>query len=99
MTSIQAKFAVFFGKVAQKREAGWYWTSVPEPGEHLKGPFTGPFETKDEAIEHAAGSGAGRLHRAGIRLAARCRDAVRASPTRSGATDRVPFGAIASKMA
>jgi hypothetical protein len=58
----EAWFAVFFGKVDQKHEAGWYWTSVPEPGERSKGPFTGPFETKDEAIEHAVRTGAGRLH-------------------------------------
>jgi hypothetical protein len=60
MTGIQARFAVFFGKVDQKRDAGWYWTNAPEPGEH--GPFTGPFETKDEAVEHAIRSGGGRLH-------------------------------------
>ena len=62
MTEVEKRFAVFLGKVDQRREPGWYWTSVPEPGEHLKGPFTGPFETKDEAIEHALRSGAGRLH-------------------------------------
>lgn len=58
MTEVEKRFAVFFGK----REPGWYWTVVPQPGEPLKGPFTGPFETKDEAIEHALRSGAGRLH-------------------------------------
>jgi hypothetical protein len=57
MTSIQGRFAVFFGKVDQRREAGWYWTSVPEPGEHPKGAYTGPFETKDEAIEDANQAG------------------------------------------
>ena len=62
MTSIQAKFAVFYGKVDQKRDPGWYWTSVPEPGEHLTGPYAGPFETKADAIEHVIRSGAGRLH-------------------------------------
>jgi hypothetical protein len=62
MVEVETTFAVFFGKVDQRREPGWYWTGVPEPGEHLKGPFTGPFETKDEAIEHAMRSGAGRLH-------------------------------------
>ena len=53
MSSIQAKFAVFYGKVDQKRDPGWYWTSVPEPGEHLTGPYTGPFETKAAAVEDA----------------------------------------------
>ena len=53
MTSMQAKFAVFYGKVDQKREPGWYWTGVPEPGEHLTGPYTGPFETKAAAVEDA----------------------------------------------
>jgi hypothetical protein len=62
MTSIRAKFAVFYGKVDQKRDPGWYWTVVPEPGEHLTGPYTGPFETKADAVEHAVRSGGGRLH-------------------------------------
>ena len=62
MAEVETRFAVFCGKVDQKRESGWYWTVVPQPGEPLKGPFTGPFETKDEAIEHALRSGAGRLH-------------------------------------
>jgi hypothetical protein len=54
MTGIPAKIAVFYGKVDQKRDPGWYWTSVPEPGEHLTGPYAGPFETKADAT--------GRLH-------------------------------------
>jgi hypothetical protein len=58
---MQARFAVFYGKV-DKRPPGWYWTSVPEVGEHFKGPITGPFETKADAIERAIRSGAGRLH-------------------------------------
>jgi hypothetical protein len=62
MTSIQAKFAVFYGKVDQKRDPGWYWTAVAESGEHLAGPYTGPFETKADAVEHAVRSGGGRLH-------------------------------------
>jgi hypothetical protein len=62
MTVVQAKFAVFYGEPDQKRGSGWYWTVVPAPGEHWKGPSTGPFETKADAIEHAVRSGAGRLH-------------------------------------
>ena len=62
MAEAENKFAVFFGKANPKDRPGWYWTDVPEPGEHLKGPFTGPFGTKEEAIEHAIRSGAGRLH-------------------------------------
>jgi hypothetical protein len=62
MVEVETRFAVFFGKSDQKHEPGWYWTSVPHPGEHVKGPFTGPFKTKEEAIEHAIRSGAGKLH-------------------------------------
>jgi hypothetical protein len=51
--NIRAKFAVFYGKVDQKRDPGWYWTSVPGPGEPLKGPYNGPFKTKAEAVEDA----------------------------------------------
>jgi hypothetical protein len=62
MTSIQSKFAVFYGRV-DERASGWYWTEAPEDVDELpKGPFTGPFETKSDAIEHAIRSGAGRLH-------------------------------------
>ena len=46
----------------QKRDPGWFWIGVPQPGEPLKGLFTGPFETKEEAIEDAVRNGAGRLH-------------------------------------
>jgi hypothetical protein len=35
--NIRAKVAVFYGKVDQKRDPGWYWTSFPGPGEPLKG--------------------------------------------------------------
>jgi hypothetical protein len=58
MTLVQAKFAAFFGKVDQKRDPGWYWTDVPEPGKPLRGPYNGPFESKEEAVEHAFRSGA-----------------------------------------
>jgi len=51
--NIRAKVAVFCGKVDQRRDPGWYWTSVPGPGEPLKGPYNGPFETKAEAVENA----------------------------------------------
>jgi hypothetical protein len=51
--NIRAKFAVFYGKVDQKRDPSWYWTSVPGPGEPLKGTYNGPFETKAEAVEDA----------------------------------------------
>ena len=62
MTSVQAKFALVFGKV-DERPSGWYWTEAPEDVDELpKGPFTGPFETQADAIEHAVRSGTGRLH-------------------------------------
>jgi hypothetical protein len=51
--NIRAKVAVFYGKVDQKRDLGWYWTSVPGPNEPLKGPYNGPFKTKAEAVEDA----------------------------------------------
>jgi hypothetical protein len=41
MAEIETRFAVFFGKVDQKRESGWYWTA-----------YNGPFETKANAVEH-----------------------------------------------
>ena len=53
MINIRAKVAVFCGKVDQRRDPGWYWTSVPGPGEPLKGPYNGPFKTKAEAVEDA----------------------------------------------
>jgi hypothetical protein len=53
MTSIQAKFAVFYGTV-DERPSGWYWTGAPDDlDEPPKGPITGPFETKADAMEHA----------------------------------------------
>jgi hypothetical protein len=58
MTGIQGRFAVFFGKV-DKRPSGWYWISAQAADKSIKGPFTGPFETKAEAIEHAMQNGAG----------------------------------------
>ena len=61
MTDIQAKFAVFYGKV-DERPSVWYWTGAPDVDEPFNGPITGPFETKEDAIEHAIRSGAGRLH-------------------------------------
>ena len=51
MIDIRAKVAVFYGKVDQKRDPGWYWTRVPGPGE--QGPYNGPFETKAVAVEDA----------------------------------------------
>ena len=53
MINIRAKVAVFYGKVDQKHDPGWYWTSAPGPGEPLKGPYNGPFKTKAEAVENA----------------------------------------------
>jgi hypothetical protein len=53
LINIRPNFAVFYGKVDQKRDAGWYWTRVPGPGEPSKGPYNGPFETKAEAVEDA----------------------------------------------
>ena len=61
MAEIETRFAVFCGKVDQKRESGWYWTVAPRPGEPSKGPYNGPFETKADAVEHAVKSG-GKLH-------------------------------------
>jgi hypothetical protein len=62
MTVVQAKFAVFYGRV-DERSTGWYWTEAPDDVDELpKGPFQGPFETKADAVEHAVRSGAGRLH-------------------------------------
>jgi hypothetical protein len=57
MTGIQTKIAVFYGEVDQKRGPGWYWTAVARPGEPPKGSYTGPFETKADAVEHAVRSG------------------------------------------
>jgi hypothetical protein len=62
MTDSEHRFAVFFGTPDQKRGSGWYWTGVDEPGDVFKHPITGPFETKEEAVEHAIRNGAGRLH-------------------------------------
>jgi hypothetical protein len=61
MTVVQAKFAVFYGEPDQKRGSGWYWTVVPGPGEPSKGPYTGPFETKAQAMENAVLCGADEL--------------------------------------
>jgi hypothetical protein len=55
MTSIQAKFAVFYGTVDQ-RPSGWYWTGAPDDLLAPKGPITGPFETKaDRACDAERG--------------------------------------------
>jgi hypothetical protein len=56
--NIRANFAVFYGKVDQKRDPGWYWTSVPGPGE-----YNGPFETKAEAVEAATSQAAQTEHK------------------------------------
>jgi hypothetical protein len=63
MTSIQAKFAVFYAKV-DERPSGWYWTAAPDD---LDEP---PQRTSHRAIRNQSGcyraceirSGAGRLH-------------------------------------
>jgi hypothetical protein len=46
MPVIQAKFAVFYGRV-DERPSGWYWTEAPDHvDEQLKGPITGPFDSE-----------------------------------------------------
>jgi hypothetical protein len=52
MTSIQAKFAVFYGKV-DERPSGWYWAATSEPEKPFIWPIAGPFETKAQAVEDA----------------------------------------------
>jgi hypothetical protein len=48
MTSIEAKIAVFYGKVDD-------WTGAPDVDDPFNGPITGPFETKADAIERGGG--------------------------------------------
>jgi hypothetical protein len=45
--NIRAKVAVFYGKVDQGRDPGWYWTRVPGAGEPLKKPYNGPLAVED----------------------------------------------------
>jgi hypothetical protein len=61
MAVIQAKIAVFYGRV-DERPSGWYWSEADDVDEQLKGPITGPFDSEADAIEHAVRSGTGRLH-------------------------------------
>jgi hypothetical protein len=54
MGSLPLNVAVFFGKV-DKRPSGWYWIGT-EAEKAVRAPITGPFETKEAAIEDAARS-------------------------------------------
>jgi hypothetical protein len=58
MGSIPSKVGVFFGK-ADKMSLGWHWTRAPT-SQKRKGAITGPFETKEKAVENAVQSLAAR---------------------------------------
>jgi DNA mismatch repair ATPase MutS len=58
MGSVPSGVAVFYGQV-DKRSKGWYWTDTVK-SEETKAPITGPFETKEQAVENALQSAAGR---------------------------------------
>ena len=52
MGSVPSKVGVFFGKTDKVAE-GWYWTDT-SIGQKRKAAITGPFETKEQAVENAA---------------------------------------------
>jgi hypothetical protein len=52
MGSVPSNVGVFFGK-ANRRTAGWYWTEAAI-SQKRKALITGPFETKEQAVENAA---------------------------------------------
>jgi hypothetical protein len=56
MAGVPSNVGVFFGQV-DKRPEGWYWT---ETAIDKKAVMTGPFETKEQAVEHAVQSIAAR---------------------------------------
>jgi hypothetical protein len=58
MASLSSKVAVFFGSV-DKRSAGWYWTDASASQKRMAA-STGPFETKEQALNDAAQSMAAR---------------------------------------
>jgi hypothetical protein len=54
MGSVPSKVGVFFGKANREAE-GWYWTDG-SISRKRKAAITGPFETKEKAVENAAQS-------------------------------------------
>ena len=52
MGSVPSNVGVFFGK-ANRKAAGWYWTEAAI-SQKRKALITGPFETKEQAVENAA---------------------------------------------
>jgi hypothetical protein len=56
MGNLPANVGVFFGKT-DKRSKGWYWIDASN---REKSAITGPFETKEQAIENAIRSIAAR---------------------------------------
>jgi hypothetical protein len=52
MSSVPSNFGVFFGKRNRGAE-GWYWTDG-SINQKRKAAITGPFETKQKAVENAA---------------------------------------------
>jgi hypothetical protein len=52
MGSVPSEFGVFFGKVENKVSQGWYWTDT-STSQKRKAAITGPFETKEKAVENA----------------------------------------------
>jgi hypothetical protein len=51
MSRIPSNLGVFYGQV-DKRPTGWYWTDTLK-SETTKAAITGPFETKEQAVENA----------------------------------------------
>jgi hypothetical protein len=58
MSRIPSNLGVFYGQV-DKRSKGWYWTDTLK-SEETKATITGPFETKEQAVENALESLAAR---------------------------------------
>src|SRR5580698_3521260 len=58
MGGVPPKVGVFFGK-ADKVSEGWYWTDT-SIGQKRMAAITGPFETKERAVENALQSLAAR---------------------------------------
>ena len=55
MGNLPLNVAVYFGRI-DKRASGWYWIAT-DAEKSAKPPATGPFESKDAAVEDAARSG------------------------------------------
>lgn len=51
MSRIPSNLGVFYGQF-DKRSKGWYWTDTVK-SEKSKATITGPFETKEQAVENA----------------------------------------------